>query len=114
MLWLAETIYPANEQVNAAIVESGGEASVLSISVWTQYILDTCDSVETAIAAMCHRYMRMTTLPTNGDPVVCHLVVSDAEGYTALFEYDKRLSKYTFRLSQVKAERKTRPISVIS
>ena len=82
LLWFTEAKYP-----ELTDVPSGD--NLLCVSAWAQYILDLCDSVETAYrdnennlcaaSYVCQRLSRLK--PT------CHLAVGDSSGKVAVFEY---------------------------
>ncbi len=81
-----------------ALVESNygrpaPEAKVISLSTWPQYVLDNHATVAEAVADLSREAFRVqTVLLGNGRPANMHLVISDATGDSAVFEYvDGRL-----------------------
>ena len=60
----------------------------LSISIWTQYVLDNFPTVAAAVQALRREPFRIIapSLP-NGKPAQLHLAISDATGDSAIFEY---------------------------
>ncbi|WP_298424922.1 linear amide C-N hydrolase [uncultured Kordia sp.] len=89
LLWLSTSVYPS--------VPHHEDAYPLSMSIWTQYILDMCRSVKEAIYAMKNIYIQTTVIPDSGDKLAtCHLSVGDKKGNSAVFEYiDGRLHIFT-------------------
>jgi len=66
------------------------DAYPISMSIWAQYILDMCKTVEKAVYAMKNIYVQTTVIPNSGDKLAtCHLSVGDKEGNSAVFEYIK-------------------------
>ncbi|MGI0481622.1 linear amide C-N hydrolase [Geminocystis sp. CENA526] len=77
LLYLAESDYGTTE----------GKAT-LSMSLWAQYFLDNYATVAEAVEEMKKEPFRVitSTLP-NGAPAQLHLVISDINGDSAIFEY---------------------------
>ncbi|MDG5818976.1 linear amide C-N hydrolase [Natronococcus sp. A-GB7] len=79
LLWLTESDYP----------EWDGETPGLSISVWTQYVLDNFATVAEAVDH--HRNEEFVVvsdeIPTEDRFATLHLSLSDATGDSAIFEY---------------------------
>jgi len=79
LLWLTEADYPAWD----------GDTPALSISVWTQYVLDNFATVAEAVEN--HRHEDFTVvsdeIPTEDRFATLHLSLSDATGDSAIFEY---------------------------
>lgn len=77
VLYLAETDYG----------ELDGKPG-LSVSLWSQYVLDNFTTVEEAVNALREEPFRIMapTLP-NGSPAAGHLAISDPTGDSAIFEY---------------------------
>ena len=69
----------------------------MSMSIWAQYILDMCKTVESAVYAMKNIYIQTTVIPDSGGKLAtCHLSVGDKKGNSAVFEYiDGRLYIFT-------------------
>lgn len=78
LLYLAESEYGA----------PSADAKLLSISTWTQYVLDNYATVAEAVAGLTAEPFAILapTLP-NGAPAALHLSISDATGDSAIFEY---------------------------
>jgi penicillin V acylase-like amidase (Ntn superfamily) len=89
LLWLSSSIYPVEPHQKGAYP--------MSMSIWAQYILDRCKSVEKAIYAMKNIYIQTTVIPDDPTKLAtCHLSVGDKEGNSAVFEYiNGRLHIYT-------------------
>ena len=68
-------------------------AKVISLSTWPQYVLDIFATVAEAVAELRKENFRVQTVVLgNGRPANMHLVISDATGDSAVFEYvDGRL-----------------------
>lgn len=63
-------------------------AKVMALSVWPQYVLDNFATVAEAVAELRKESFRVqTVLLGNGRPANMHLVISDATGDSAVFEY---------------------------
>ena len=79
LLWLAESAYP----------EWDGTSPGLSIAAWVQYLLDTCGTVDEAVAAMESGRFDVVSgrMPDGSRMATLHLSVSDASGDSAIFEY---------------------------
>ncbi len=82
MLWAAGAHFPTPAQSDLG-------RKPISVSLWAQYLLDMCDSVENAIFAMQQIVVQSATLPSSGKKLLCHLSVADAKGKVAIFEYIK-------------------------
>ena len=94
LLWLTESDYP----------EWDGDTPGLSISVWTQYVLDNFATVAEAVET--HRNEEFVVvsdeLPTEDRFATLHLSLSDATGDSAIFEYlDGELTIHHSREYQV-------------
>jgi len=78
VLYLAESDYGKPD----------GSKPTLSISLWTQYVLDQFETVAEAVEALRREPFRIVapTLP-NGSPATGHLAITDPSGDTAVFEY---------------------------
>lgn len=59
----------------------------ISLSIWSQMILDLCADVNEAINLMQKVYVVTTKLPQTGKTALCHLSISDKKGNSAIFEY---------------------------
>ncbi|WP_298517354.1 linear amide C-N hydrolase [uncultured Kordia sp.] len=80
LLWLSTSVYPEESHREGAYP--------LSMSIWAQYILDVCESVEKAVYAMKDIYIQTTVIPDSDNKLAtCHLSVGDKEGNSAVFEY---------------------------
>lgn len=79
LLFLVESEYPTDK---------GDARPQVSISAWTQYILDSFATVDEAVAEMRKEAFRpiVVTAP-NGVEGKIHLSISDAKGDSAIFEY---------------------------
>ena len=79
LLWLAESAYP----------EWDGSTPGLSIAAWVQYILDTCATVDEAVAEMESGRFEVVSgmMPDGSRMATLHLSVSDAAGDSAIFGY---------------------------
>jgi len=79
LLWLTESDYPAWD----------GDSPALSVSVWTQYVLDNFATVAEAVEH--HRNEEFVVvsdeLPDEDRFATLHLSLSDATGDSAIFEY---------------------------
>ncbi len=63
---------------------------VISLSTWPQYVLDNHATVAEAVADLSKEKFRVqTVLLATGRPANMHLVISDASGDSAVFEYVK-------------------------
>lgn len=80
LLWFTDAQYPTleNQPTNK---------KPICVSIWAQFILDICDSVESAIEAMQHVYVQGCVLPSSNKEALCHLAVADKSGKVAIFEY---------------------------
>ena len=93
LLWLAESEYPARTTGKPA----------LSVSAWTQYVLDNFATVDETVAELSKERFRIDApdLP-GGKQSRLHLAVTDPSGDTAVFEYiDSKLHVYHDRKYQV-------------
>ncbi|MCG8275686.1 linear amide C-N hydrolase [Stenotrophomonas sp. NLF4-10] len=81
LLWLAESEYPDRD--------SGKPG--LSISAWTQYMLDNFASVDEAVKALADEPFTLITDSPPGEQrlATLHLSLSDASGDSAIIEYIK-------------------------
>jgi choloylglycine hydrolase len=76
-----------------ALVESNygkpaASDKVISLSVWPQYVLDNFATVAEAVADLRKENFRVQTIVLGtGRPANMHLVISDASGDSAVFEY---------------------------
>lgn len=79
LLWLAESVYPANT--------AGGPA--VSLALWGQYVLDNFATVAEAVAALTATPLRVATAQVPGEErmATLHLAMSDAGGDSAIVEY---------------------------
>jgi penicillin V acylase-like amidase (Ntn superfamily) len=65
-------------------------AKVISLSTWPQYVLDNHATVAEAVADLSkERFSVQTVILGTGRPANMHLVISDATGDSAVFEYIK-------------------------
>ena len=79
LLYLVESEYPGGK---------GDTRPQISISAWTQYILDNFATVEEAVAEMRKEAFRpVIVVAPNGVEGKIHLSISDASGDSAIFEY---------------------------
>ena len=79
LLFLVESEYPSGK---------GDTRPQVSISAWTQYILDNFATVEEAVADMRKEAFRpVVVIAPNGVEGKIHLSISDAAGYSAILEY---------------------------
>jgi penicillin V acylase-like amidase (Ntn superfamily) len=63
-------------------------AKVISLSTWPQYVLDNFSTVDEAVAELRKENFRVQTVVLGtGRPANMHLVISDATGDSAVFEY---------------------------
>ncbi len=61
---------------------------IISVSIWTQYVLDNFASVAEAVEAFSQHLIRVMPLVLeNGIPAQVHLSISDSTGDSAIFEY---------------------------
>ena len=81
---VANLLYLAESEYGAPPVD----AKLLSISTWTQFVLDNYATVAEAVAGLTAEPFAILapTLP-NGAPAALHLSISDATGDSAIFEY---------------------------
>ncbi len=79
LLWLSTSIYPTEPHKKGAYP--------MSMSIWAQYILDMCKTVDDAIYAMKNIYIQTTYIPGSEKLATCHLSVGDKKGNSAVFEY---------------------------
>lgn len=78
LLYLAESDYG----------KPNGETALLSISLWTQYVLDNFASVSEAVDALSKEpFVLLAPVLPNGSPAQLHLAISDEGGDSAIFEY---------------------------
>ncbi len=85
LLWLVASNYPKQTSIPEGCYP-------MSISVWLQYILDTCATVKEAILAMDDVYIISIQIAQfssfkEDTEAKCHLSVGDRYGNTAIFEY---------------------------
>ncbi len=79
LLFLVESEYPSDE---------GNKKPQISVSAWTQYILDNFATVAEAVAEMRKEAFRpVLVIAPNGVEGKIHLSISDALGDSAIFEY---------------------------
>lgn len=78
-LWLVESAYP----------EAPGKRPGLTISVWAQYVLDSFDTVDAAVAALQKEPFSVVTdkVPGQDRLATLHFSISDATGDSAIVEY---------------------------
>lgn len=75
------------------------ERPPFDLGYWTQYVLDTCGSVQEAI-----QVASLVRLVNDGDSAPNHILVADRDGHSAGFEYlDGRFVCYTDESLPVKA-----------
>lgn len=80
LLYLAETEYPTPA--------AGDPRKPLSLSIWTQYMLDNFATVAEAVAAMEQELFYVLPIQSpDGHAGTAHLSISDATGDSAIFEY---------------------------
>lgn len=81
LLWLAESEYP----------ERNSGKPGLSISVWTQYVLDNFATVDEAVKALADEPFTLVSDAAPGEQrlATLHLSLSDASGDSAIIEYIK-------------------------
>ncbi|MCL1125955.1 linear amide C-N hydrolase [Shewanella surugensis] len=79
LLWLANSQYPNPQKSQSR--------RPMSISIWAQYILDLCETVEDAINAMDNVYIVTAVIPEAQRKALCHLSIGDKAGNSAIFEY---------------------------
>lgn len=80
LLYLAESEYPKPA--------NGDKRQPLSISVWTQYVLDNYATVEEAVADLQKEpFYVIPVMTPDGQPGQVHLAISDPTGDSAIFEY---------------------------
>ena len=78
LLYLAESDYG----------EPDGSKPLLSISLWTQYVLDNFATVAEAVTALSAEPFQIAAPEVPGlPPATLHLSISDASGDSAIFEY---------------------------
>ncbi|AXG70307.1 linear amide C-N hydrolase, choloylglycine hydrolase family [Kordia sp. SMS9] len=89
LLWLSSSKYPDGPHHKNAFP--------MSMSIWAQYILDSCKNVKEAVYAMKDIYIQTTTIPDDPSKLAtCHLSVGDKKGNSLVFEYiSGRLHIYT-------------------
>jgi len=80
LLYLSESVYPEEPPAPGS--------RPMSISAWTQYVLDNFATVDAAVAALEREpfYVVPVTSP-DGHAGTVHLAISDAGGDSAVFEY---------------------------
>jgi choloylglycine hydrolase len=79
LLFLVESEYPSSK---------GDTRPQVSISAWTQYILDSFSTVKEAVAEMRKEAFRpVVVVAPNGVEGKIHLSISDTSGDSAIFEY---------------------------
>jgi choloylglycine hydrolase len=84
LLWLKRSSYPKQNDGEIA------GKKPMSLSIWTQYILDVCKDVNEAIVAMKNIYIQTSEIASgerSGSMGACHLSVGDRDGNSAIFEY---------------------------
>jgi len=80
LLYLSESIYPKSPPKP--------DSKPMSISAWTQYVLDNFATVEEAVAAMKRENFYVIPVKSpDGAAGTVHLSISDASGDSAVFEY---------------------------
>jgi choloylglycine hydrolase len=91
ILWLAPSEYPKKSHKDGYFP--------MSMSIWAQYILDSCATVKDAVIAMNNIYIQTANIPGGVKADVeakCHLSVGDKKGNSAVFEYiDEHLHVFT-------------------
>lgn len=79
LLFLVESEYPSPEGDNRPLV---------SVSAWTQYVLDSFETVEEAVTELRKETFRpVSVVAPNGVEGKIHLSISDPSGDSAIFEY---------------------------
>ncbi len=79
LLFLVESEYPSAR---------GDSRPQMSIAAWTQYVLDSFETVEEAVAEMRKEAFRpVSVVAPNGVEGKIHLSISDPSGDSAIFEY---------------------------
>jgi len=79
LLFLVESEYPSSEDDNRPL---------MSIAAWTQYVLDSFETVEEAVAELRKESFRpVSVVAPNGVEGKIHLSISDPSGDSAIFEY---------------------------
>jgi len=80
LLYLSESIYPKSPPEP--------DSKPMSISAWTQYVLDNFATVDEAVAAMKRENFYVIPVESpDGAAGTVHLSISDASGDSAVFEY---------------------------
>jgi len=80
LLYLSESIYPKSPPEP--------DSKPMSISAWTQYVLDQFATVDEAVAAMKRENFYVIPVESpDGAAGTVHLSISDASGDSAVFEY---------------------------
>jgi len=80
LLYLSESIYPKSPPEP--------DSKPMSISTWTQYVLDQFATVDEAVAAMKRENFYVIPVESpDGAAGTVHLSISDASGDSAVFEY---------------------------
>jgi choloylglycine hydrolase len=80
LLYLAESEYPQPA--------SGDTRLPISISAWTQYVLDNYATVAEAVTALRQEPLYVVPVASpDGKPGTVHLAISDPTGDSAIFEY---------------------------
>jgi penicillin V acylase-like amidase (Ntn superfamily) len=80
MLYLAESQYPQ--------APPASKSQPMSVSVWTQYVLDNYATVDEVVAGAKAETFYVLPVPTaDGHEGTVHLAVSDPSGDSAIFEY---------------------------
>ena len=79
LLWLARSEFPRPA--------TQGDKYPMSMSIWAQFLLDTCATVADTLMAMRDIYIQTAVIPGTGREANCHLSVGDREGNSAVFEY---------------------------
>lgn len=82
LLWLAESEFPEMETATQS-------KRTLAVSLWLQYALDQCATVEEAVQLFSRGDLEVITSVIPGTSMVAtvHLSLSDASGDNAIFEY---------------------------
>ncbi len=80
LLYLSESIYPQSPPEP--------DSKPMSVSAWTQYVLDNFTTVDEAVAAMKREDFYVIAVGSpDGAAGTVHLSISDASGDSAVFEY---------------------------
>jgi choloylglycine hydrolase len=88
LLWLAQSDYPR------PVTQE--DKSPMCMSIWAQYLLDTCATVADTLLAMDQVYILSAPVAGREGLATCHLSVGDQDGNSAIFEYiDGQLVTYS-------------------